>query len=234
MFKRETGRPVMKQMVLRFVPSERWFHNAVMFSFVFLLVTGMAMIFHNLLGMRNESRDFLSLSHKVMAVFFIVVPAAIFAFGDRKVWRENIRLATTWNRHDFDWLMKKPLTNIIKGVDLPPEDKFNPGQKVWMMLAFNGSLLLALSGIVIWISQSAILFLFIHTTLTFIVGMALAGHIFMALINSDTREGVGSIIDGEVDSDWAKHHHPLWMERMAKERVMEKMAGKDGGKAGGE
>ncbi|MBF0292080.1 MAG: hypothetical protein HQK86_07985, partial [Nitrospinae bacterium] len=102
----------MKKMVMRFTPSERWFHNAVMFSFVFLLVTGMAMIFHNLLGMRNESRDFISLSHKVMAVFFIVAPLTAFILGDRKIWRENIRLATTWDRHDFDWLMKKPLTNI--------------------------------------------------------------------------------------------------------------------------
>jgi len=59
----------------------------------------------------------------------------------------------------------------------------------------------------------------------------LSGHIFMALINRDTREGVGSIIDGEVDAEWAKRHHPLWMERMAKDRVLEKMAGKDAGSA---
>jgi formate dehydrogenase subunit gamma len=221
----------MKKMVMRFTPSERWFHNSVMFSFVFLLVTGMAMIFFNLMGMRNESREFLSMSHKVMAVFFIVVPVTIFALGDRKVWRENIRLTTTWGRYDLEWLVKKPFNNIIKGVDLPPEEKFNPGQKVWMMIAIFGSLTLIVSGIVIWLTDSAIIFIFLHTLTTFLVGLTLSGHIFMALINRDTREGVGSIIDGEVDADWAKRHHPLWMERMAKDRVLEKMAGKDAGSA---
>ncbi len=223
----------MKKMVIRFTPSERYFHNVVMFSFVFLLVTGMTMIFHNLLGMRNESRDFLSMSHKVMAVFFIIAPVIVFALGDRKVWRENIKLATTWGRYDIDWLMKKPFVNIVKGVDLPPEEKFNPGQKVWMMIAISGSFALIVSGIVIWLSESAILFIFLHTVTTFVMGMTLSGHIFMALINKDTREAVGSIIDGEVDADWAKRHHPLWMERMAKERVLEKMAGRDAGNGDG-
>lgn len=223
----------MKKMVIRFTPSERYFHNVVMFSFVFLLVTGMAMIFHNLLGMRDESRDFLSMSHKVMSVFFIIAPVIVFALGDRKVWRENIKLATAWGRYDIDWLMKKPFVNIVKGVDLPPEEKFNPGQKVWMMIAISGSFTLIVSGIVIWLSESAILFIFFHTVTTFVMGMTLSGHIFMALINKDTREAVGSIIDGEVDADWAKRHHPLWMERMAKERVLEKMAGRDAGNGDG-
>ncbi|MBI5814783.1 MAG: cytochrome b/b6 domain-containing protein [Nitrospinae bacterium] len=213
----------MNKTVIRFTPSERWFHNIVMFTFIFLLITGLSMIVHNLLGKHNESRHFLSVAHKVMSVLFMAGPPLAFLLGNKKVWRENLSIITSFTRRDAEWLLKKPFKTIRKGIDLPAEDKFNPGQKVWAIIAISGSVTLVLSGVVIWMFESAILGLFIHTSLTVVMAITLSGHVFMALINRDTRPGIGSIIDGEVDAEWAMHHHPLWMERMAKERVMGKL-----------
>ncbi|MBI4667067.1 MAG: cytochrome b/b6 domain-containing protein [Nitrospinae bacterium] len=214
----------MKKTVIRFSPSERWFHNTVMFTFVFLLITGLVMVLHNLLGMRNESREFLSISHRLMSVVFIVGPVTAFLLGNKKVWRENFKILTTWGREDTQWVRNIPFKAIRKGIDLPPEDKFNPGQKIWAGIAITGSVTLVVSGVVIWIFDSAILFIFIHTLFTVLMAMFLSGHVYMALINPDTRPGIGSIIDGEVDADWAMRHHPKWMERRARERVMEKVS----------
>jgi len=218
---------MIKKTVIRFTPSERWFHNVVMFTFVFLLITGLTMIVHNLLGKHNDSREFLSSAHKLMSLLFIAGPPVAFILGARSVWRDNIRILSSVSGDDVEWLMKKPLSSIIKGVDLPPEDKFNPGQKIWAFIAFTCSMILLFTGIFIWLFESAILALFIHSSVSFIMAMALSGHVFMALVNKDTRPGIGSIIDGEVDAEWAMRHHPLWMERLAKERVLEKVGEKE-------
>ena len=47
-------------------------------------------------------------------------------------------------------------------------------------------------------------------------GVALAvtplifGHVYMAVINPDTRVGLSGMISGVVDREWAKHHYTRW------------------------
>jgi formate dehydrogenase subunit gamma len=209
----------MSRTVLRFTPSERWFHNSVMFTFVLLLVTGLAMIYFNVQGTDRDARRFLQDIHEIVAVIFVVVPSVLFLTGDRKVWRENVWLIRRFGKNDLIWLIKKPVSGWTRGVTLPKEDKFNPGQKVWMYVAIGGTFVLTATGFYIWWNDSAILLLFIHTAVAFFITPALLGHMYMALLNPETRQGVTAIIDGEVDADWAMAHHPLWMERHAKERV---------------
>jgi formate dehydrogenase subunit gamma len=96
---------------------------------------------------------------------------------------------------------------------MPRDDKFNPGQKTWATIAVCGSLVLVLSGFFLWFTDTSILAATIHTTVTLLMLVALAGHVFMALLNPDTNPGIGSILDGEVDETWAKHHHRLWYDR---------------------
>jgi len=209
----------MKKTVVRFNRSERWFHNIVMFSFLFLLVTGLAMIFYNLKGDQGASRQFLVLVHKVVSVAFIVGPVLALLLGCKKTWKENISIITSFGRDDIMWMLLKPVTAIKKGVTLPKDDKFNPGQKMWTYIAISGSVILAVTGVIMWVKGSAILALMLHTATALMLTPALAGHMYMAIFNKDTRPGFGSIVDGEVDAEWAMHHHPLWMERKAKERV---------------
>ena len=209
--------------IVRFTPSERWFHNSVMFTFVLLLITGMVMLYFNLAGEQGEPRKFLVLIHEVFAVFFLVIPTAAFLLGDKKIWRENLGVMTRWGKNDFIWLAKKPLSAMITSIDLPDDDKFNPGQKVWAMLAISGTFLLIVTGIIMWAMESPILAIFVHTAVAIILAIALSGHIYMAVVNKETREGLNSIIDGEVDLEWARHHHPLWIERHSIERVAQRL-----------
>ncbi|MBF0170444.1 MAG: cytochrome b/b6 domain-containing protein [Nitrospinae bacterium] len=217
----------MRATVTRFTPSERWFHNTVMVTFVFLLVTGLAMLYFNLVGERGEPRSFLVLAHEVVAILFLAGPVIALLLGARKVWKENYSILTRWSKSDLEWLTKKPLTTFLKNLSMPRDDKFNPGQKAWATVAVSGTALLAASGIYMWIYESPILALFIHTAVAIGMVVALSGHVFMALINPATREGIGSIIDGEVDAEWAMEHHPLWMERHATERMRDADVGGD-------
>jgi formate dehydrogenase subunit gamma len=212
----------MKPTIVRFTPPERWMHNVIMFCFILLLTTGLTMIYFNITGESREVREFLKTIHEIFAVMFMAIPLLILIFGGTKIWKQNIKIATTYKKTDIEWLLKTPIEGIMPGVELPPQDKFNAGQKLWIAVAVGGSSILVLSGLIIWLKTSVILALFIHTMTTMLVAPALAGHMFMALINPGTRKGITAIIDGETPADFALAHHPIWVERMAKERVLEK------------
>lgn len=208
-------------MVTRFTPSERWLHNVVMLTFIALLMTGMGMLAYNIQGDQGPSRQFLVAIHKYISLVFLIAPFLLVVFGNRRIWRENFRLLTSWGRKDIEWLMKKPLAAIFSNIELPPDDKFNPGQKSWATLAVSGSLVLAATGIIMWVTGSPILALIVHTLVAVGLAFALSGHIFMAVGNKETRPSITSIIDGQVDAHWAAHHHPLWVERETRRRIRE-------------
>lgn len=212
----------MKATVTRFTSSERWLHNVVMLTFIALLMTGMGMLAYNLQGDQGPSRQFLVTIHKYISLVLLTVPLFLIVFGNRRVWKENIRLLTTWGRRDIEWLMKKPLTSFFSNIQLPLDDKFNPGQKTWANLAVSGTSVLAVTGVIMWVTGSPILALIVHTLVAIGLAFALSGHIFMAVGNKDTRPSITSIIDGDVDAQWAAHHHPLWMERETRRRILEK------------
>ncbi|MGK7344434.1 MAG: formate dehydrogenase subunit gamma [Candidatus Nitrospinota bacterium M3_3B_026] len=213
----------MRKTVIRFNRSERWFHNIVMFTFLFLLITGLAMLYYNLKGDQGSSRQFLVFTHKIASVIFIGGPILALLFGCRRTWIENIKVITSFSRDDIRWLTLKPLAAFSKKIKLPRDDKFNPGQKVWIYIAVSGSAVLAVTGVIMWVTGSPILALAIHTVVAVLMIIPLGGHIYMATLNPETRPGFGSIVDGEVNAEWAMEHHPIWMERTAKQRVKEKL-----------
>jgi formate dehydrogenase subunit gamma len=193
-----------------------------MITFIALLMTGMGMLAYNLQGDQGVSRQLIVSIHKYISLIFLIAPVVFVVMGSRRIWKENIHLLTTWGWKDIEWLMKKPLKVIFNHLELPPDDKFNPGQKIWATLAVTGSSLLAGTGVIMWVTGSPILALIVHTFVALGLAFALSGHIFMAIGNKDTRPSITSIIDGDVDAQWATHHHPLWMEREARRRVREK------------
>lgn len=211
----------MKTSVTRFTASERWLHNVVMITVITLLLTGMGMIYCNVKG-DQSARQFLVCAHQYISVIFMAAPLLLVALGNKRVWKENLQLLTTWGWKDLEWLVKKPVSAVFGNIHLPPTDKFNPGQKAWVTLAVVGAKTLAVTGVVMWSVPSPILAIVIHTAVCVGLGLALMGHVFMVVGNKQTRPSFNSIINGKVDAKWATHHHPLWMERETLRQVKER------------
>lgn len=211
----------MKTSVTRFTASERWLHNVVMITVITLLLTGMGMIYCNVKG-DQSARQFLVCAHQYISVIFMAAPLLLVALGNKRVWKENLQLLTTWGWKDLEWLVKKPLSAVFGNIHLPPTDKFNPGQKTWATLAVTGSKTLAVTGLIMWNVPSPILAIMIHTAVGMGLGLAIVGHVFMAVGNKDTRPSFTSIVNGKVSAKWATHHHPLWMERETQRRVRDR------------
>ena len=50
----------------------------------------------------------------------------------------------------------------------------------------------------------------IHVSLGLVAPLLMIGHIYMAVVNPDTRIGLSGMITGRVDRKWAMHHYARW------------------------
>jgi formate dehydrogenase subunit gamma len=149
------------------------------------------------------------------------------------------------DKHDLAWLAKGG-GMFTKGSH-PPAKKFNAGQKILFWLVILGGVSISLSGISLMFPFKFSMFsstfaalnllgLGLPTNLTPMQEMQYSElwHAFVALglvaviiahiyIGTLGMEGAFDAMgDGEVDRNWAKEHHPLWLEE------------KDGAKAPGD
>lgn len=49
-----------------------------------------------------------------------------------------------------------------------------------------------------------------HKFATIALGVLVAGHLYMALVNRATRPALRGMLTGEVDRAWAREHYSLW------------------------
>jgi formate dehydrogenase subunit gamma len=107
---------------------------------------------------------------------------------------------------------------------LPPVGKFNFGQKLWFWLIFYGVILLLLSGIGLWFTESiawslrflryAAILIHVSAALLTIGGFLI--HVYMSTL---LEEGsFNSMVEGDVSPAWAKEFHELWYEQVTREK----------------
>ncbi len=135
---------------------------------------------------------------------------------------------TFWEWHgdmrvdDDDRAWAKAMPDYIENRDekLPPTGRFNFGQKLFFWGIFYGVILLLLSGVVLWYTESIpwslrglrYLAVLIHASVAMItIGLFLI-HVYMSTL---LEEGsFGSMIHGTVTRAWAWTFHRKWYEQV--------------------
>ncbi|MFN7195010.1 MAG: formate dehydrogenase subunit gamma [bacterium] len=196
--------------ILRFNSFERFVHWMTAGCFIVLGVTGLNITFGKalilpLLG--YEAFAFISqmgkYAHNFLAFPFML--GLVFMFA---VWvKDNIP-----NAVDVAWF--KAGGGLV-GSGHPPARKFNGGQKLIFWSVIVGGVALSISGVIL-------LFPFVGTTIAdmqlaqmvhgavslVLVGVMIA-HIYIGSVGMEGAfDAMGS---GEVDLNWAKEHHSLWV-----------------------
>jgi formate dehydrogenase subunit gamma len=205
------------QKVARFTPFERFAHWLTAVSFVVLALTGLNITFgKHLLRPLIGADAFSALSqlakyaHNYVSLSFVVGLATITA-----LWlRDNIP-----DRVDAEWFRQGG--GFIRSRHAPAR-RFNAGEKLVYWLALGAGLAVTLSGVLL-------LFPFYVTD---ILGMQLAqgvhavvallfialilGHIYIGTLGMEGAfEAMGR---GEVDRNWAREHHDLWLKEIEEQR----------------
>ena len=210
------GRSGLK--ILRFKAFERLSHWLTAVSFVLLGLTGLNITFGKILLLPVVGPDtFSDISeaakyvHNFVSFSFIVGLVLITVI----FFRDNLP-----ERVDIEWLREGG--GFIKNKHAPA-GRFNLGEKLvyWLSLV---------AGIAVSVSGLFLLFPFyetniadmqlaqgVHAVVAILFVALILGHIYIGTLGMEGAfEAMGS---GEVDLNWAKEHHDLWLaQQVAKER----------------
>jgi formate dehydrogenase subunit gamma len=207
--------------ILRYTLSERVHHWLGVLFYVYCLITGLAfwspyMFWLAVIVGGGPTARFW---HPWFGVAFTLSMGWMY-----KMWDRDMRIT------DADRRWQKAIKYYIENDDqhLPPEGRFNYGQKLFFWLMFYGVILLLISGIGLWFVESIPWSLrwlrYLAVTVHVAAALATIGafiiHVYMG--TAMVRGGFSSIIRGEVSTAWAKTHHRLWYEQVTKGKSAEK------------
>jgi formate dehydrogenase subunit gamma len=146
----------------------------------------------------------------------------IFFFGVmwmHSMWRADMKVTA----EDRQWSKNVEAYVTNRDDQVPPAGHFNHGQKQFYWVMFYGTLLLLVTGVLMWFPE--LVALKAHGLLPLIVILHCAGalvtigafmiHVYMGLFF--VSGGLHGILWGRVPVSWAKAHHRLWYEKMQKE-----------------
>jgi formate dehydrogenase subunit gamma len=225
--------------VRRFNGLERFAHWLTAITFIVLALTGLNLMFGRTLLLPLVGKEAFAtvtqtgkLLHNYLAFGFMTGIALMFVLW---VWF-NIP-----NRHDLLWILKG---GGLFGGGHPPSRRFNAGQKLvfWSVVLLGSSL--SLSGLQLmfpftfsffdstfvflnqWVGTSlptglspmaeqqlAILW---HGFVSVVLMAIVIGHIYIGSLGMEGAfQAMGS---GEVDLNWARQHHDLWVEQLERKR----------------
>lgn len=160
------------------------------------------------------------LVHRIAAVGFVAVPVIYTFMNPRATW-EWIKEAFTWNKDDVGWLQAAPIYYF--GGDesgMPPQDRSNTGQKLWMVVVIITSIVFVITGFFMWFLKAVIspgtyqVMLLLHDVAFIVAGSMLLVHVALGAFHPMFPEALRSMITGKVTADYAKSHHGKWYDRI--------------------
>jgi formate dehydrogenase subunit gamma len=211
--------------ILRYTLTERIVHCISGFSYVYLLLNGLALWspwmwwIAALLGGGPVARA----THPWVGLIFVA--SVLWMYW---IWKDDMRITEA----DLEW--KKTLGEYVRNEEeelhpvtarrawdeWAPVDRFNLGQKYLFWLMFWCGIVLLLTGLVLWFTEyipSSLRFLrylsvVLHPVAFLLTVGAFIIHVYMG--TAVVRGGFTAVIRGEVSESWAKHYHRLWLNRI--------------------
>ncbi|HSM19936.1 MAG TPA: formate dehydrogenase subunit gamma [Hyphomicrobiales bacterium] len=224
--------------VTRFTAIERFGHWMLAVSFVLHAITGLLMLYGRyavkpVIG--QETFSLLSNAgkwyHNYGSIAFMLGLVMVFV-----MWIiHNIP-----NRYDLVWLFKGG--GMFTKHTHPPAKKFNAGQKIIFWLVILGGLSLSLSGIALMFPfqfsffsdtfsvlnvlglglptdftplQEQQLNQLWHAIVALVMIAVILAHIYIGTLGMEGA--ISAMWSGEVDLNWAREHHSVWVEDMNRE-----------------
>lgn len=200
----------MSNYLERFRTSERALHWFVTVAFLTLLLSGLglyARLFNGYFSLFGGGRQ---------AIVFHKIAGVLFFFSSLLMFFNHKKEMLSFDQDDLAWLAKgggylsreKVHFNI---------GKYNPGQKIFAIFIGLATLLLGVTGAIIWNQPSfprslVQISLLLHGLLFVLAVIFAVVHVYLATIgNPGTLE---SMLYGQVRQVWAKKHHPRWFEEV--------------------
>lgn len=206
--------------VTRFTGLERVLHLTYLLSFLALSATGFVLFLPQLQAWAvGPAGELNRLVHRLAAVALMGTAAAYFWFG-RVQWRDSLRWILEWTRADRDWLrpgVRYYWTGDRSGI--PPQGKFNTGQKGNALLQAVSFAVFVVTGLVMWFWSGAPAWIARTSVILHDVAFLLSFggfllHLYLSAIHPLSRAHVVAMVDGKIPAEDAKKLYPRWYERL--------------------
>ena len=194
------------KLIKRYGAAERLNHWIVAVCFIVLAFSGLALFypaffwFTGVFGTPQLAR----IVHPFVGLIFFVG----FTFEFFRFWRRNLI-----NKEDIKWM--KAVKSTLKGHEVGDIGKYNGGQKMMFWAMTGCTLVMIVTGIIMWwpwfagyfpipLIRLALLF---HAWSALILIACIIVHIYAAIWVKGT---IPAMVEGTVTEAWAKKHHPRW------------------------
>jgi formate dehydrogenase subunit gamma len=194
----------------RHTASERVNHWIVAICFVLIALSGLA-FFHPFFWPLTQlfgGGPWTRIVHPYIALLLVIFFISMFV---------RFRGLNAITPADWEWL--KRVREVAGGDDsaMPPQGKFNGGQKVMFWSITICLLLMVLTGLVMWRAYFTFpvtlvrLAAVVHAAVGALAIIIIMGHIYLAIW---TRGTISAMVYGTVSAAWARQHHETWYHQM--------------------
>jgi formate dehydrogenase subunit gamma len=212
------GTTTPEGQILRYNFVERAMHWITAIAYVYCMVTGLAMFTPYMFWMGDVLGGGANVRfwHPWVGLVYLAT-----AFWMNAQWKGDMKPIP----EDEAW--DKNVKYYVENLDdkMPPQGRFNAGQKMYWKGMFWSSLVLLVTGIVMWfpelISQKPSLrglhwilpvCVFFHCVAALVTIGLFIIHVYMSVWM--TPGSMKAMMDGNVSTRWARTHHRLWYEKM--------------------
>jgi formate dehydrogenase subunit gamma len=164
--------------------------------------------------------------HYTLGLIWTFVLAFNILLGFRKYFVPFAADRMLLDRDDIEWLKTKPLQmlGLMKDKELPPQDAYNAGQKLYMYVVILGTIGIMTSGIVmtfktIFPPVLKQLAQPVHWISVFAIVAGLIIHVYMGAVFPEEKEAFFSMFSGKVSAWYARAHHTKWYYEKVKEEL---------------
>jgi formate dehydrogenase subunit gamma len=208
---------------VRFVLAERLGHWSYALFFLAAGVTGALMWIPWTAQRMAEAYFTVARYHGYVGLAMVIIPISISFILDRRRVAQNRRELTQWSRHDRRWLLAALAGGMFRGKRMPPQGRFNAGQKINSYLVagltvgflVTGSMLIARGHLPEGLGSGVLL---VHKVIAVTGVVLLLGHMSMALLTKHGRGGLRAMVKGVLPAHIAREGHLLWYAEWIRRR----------------
>lgn len=200
--------------VKRYTAKERLLHWIVAISYMLAAFSGLVFFHQGLFWFSGLFAG--GVWARILHPFFGLVMAFTFFMQAKMIWSHNIITDEdkVWLSRVWDYMNKRE-------EGLPEVGKYNAGQKMMFWSMIVCTIVLVLSGLVIWRTVSGMTFsapvhrvaVVLHSIAGYVMYLGIIVHVYAAFW---TKGAVPAMVRGYVSLGWIKKHHPKWHKEIAK------------------
>lgn len=208
--------------ILRFHIADKVFHSLNAIFWFALVITG-AIVY--LCDVDNALAENLMSWHIGLGIAFTVNLVGYLIYAPER-FALMMNACMTWDKNTILWFRNfggypRRFFHIPLGpVEVPPQGRYNGGQKASYLLFNIAILVLAVTGWLLWVFAPAVgkeafqTMFYIHVWGSlFITVLVVCAHIPLALLSMSHFMGIWRIGTGDISWEAAEHHSPVWLEK---------------------